>query len=181
MMATVYRPRFTRGALARMFCERGYRKGAEIGTRQGAYAWNLCASIPGLHLLCVDPWENYQTTPKHPHRNHAANYTTARERLSGFNVVFVKATSMVAVRTVPMASLDFVYIDGHHGYEFVRDDLREWSARVKPGGVVAGDDFDAPGVQQALGERAEPIWLCDDRGRRTQSGERMRSWWLERT
>jgi hypothetical protein len=42
---------------------------------------------------------------------------------------------------VPLGSLDFAFIDGHHSYDFVFADLDEWSQRVRPGGHVSGHDF----------------------------------------
>jgi len=37
--------------------------------------------------------------------------------------------------------LDFVYIDGHHGFKYVAEDICEWSKKVRKGGVIAGHDF----------------------------------------
>ena len=41
-------------------------------------------------------------------------------------------------------ALDRVYIDGNHAYEFVLEDLRSWYPKVRPGGLVVGDDYDRP-------------------------------------
>ncbi len=38
-------------------------------------------------------------------------------------------------------SLDFVYIDGNHAAPWVDDDIREWSKKVRKGGVVSGHDY----------------------------------------
>lgn len=180
---SVYRPNFTRGALARLFAARGYTVGAEIGTRQGAYAWNLCTNIPGLHLYCVDPWENYPTIPKHPHRDHAKNERIARERLAPFHVTFLKMYSDDAAEKFGGDTLDFCYIDGNHSYAFVACDLSKWSQRVRAGGVVSGDDWDHPGVQAAVHEHVAVhnianIYLTDE-GRKNKQGQRMTSWWFE--
>ena len=53
----------------------------------------------------------------------------------------IKAMSMDAVRDVPKESLDFVYIDGNHMFDFVMQDIIEWSKRVRPGGIVSGHDY----------------------------------------
>jgi len=37
--------------------------------------------------------------------------------------------------------LDRVYIDGDHGYQGVLTDLRLCYAKVKPGGLICGDDY----------------------------------------
>ena len=41
-------------------------------------------------------------------------------------------------------SLDFVYIDGNHLYEFVKKDLELSLRKMKPGGYITGDDY-SPG------------------------------------
>jgi hypothetical protein len=38
---------------------------------------------------------------------------------------------------------DWVYIDGNHLYEYVKRDLEVFAAKVKPGGLLAGDDYGA--------------------------------------
>ena len=46
-----------------------------------------------------------------------------------------------AAKMVPDGSLDFVYIDGNHGYDAVLDDLMAWTPKVKEGGFIAGHDY----------------------------------------
>src|SRR6266496_4362330 len=38
-------------------------------------------------------------------------------------------------------SLDFVFIDGNHSYDYVLEDITEWTKKVKPGGIIAGHDY----------------------------------------
>ena len=42
-------------------------------------------------------------------------------------------------------SLDWVYIDGDHSYEAVARDIATYRAKVKPNGVLAGDDYRSQG------------------------------------
>jgi hypothetical protein len=163
---------FTRANLADLFAASGYTLGAEIGVADGRNSLTLCQAIPGLRLLCVDPWQKYRQNPRGgPQEQHDRNYELAQERLAAFDVTFVKATSMVAVRNVPMESLDFAYVDGHHSFDWAMQDLIEWSKRVRPGGVVSGHDFyhfKWAGVVEAVDAytKAHGItdWnLCDER------------------
>lgn len=60
-------------------------------------------------------------------------------------------------------SLDAVFIDGGHDYAAVAKDLVAWTPAVKSGGIIAGHDYDYPGVQRAVDERfpnAERIGRC---------------------
>ncbi|WP_263408895.1 class I SAM-dependent methyltransferase [Terriglobus tenax] len=51
-------------------------------------------------------------------------------------------------------SLDFVYIDACHQYKKVKQDIEAWLPKVKPGGTIAGHDYDDhhPGVIKAVDE-----------------------------
>ena len=37
--------------------------------------------------------------------------------------------------------LDFVYVDGNHDYEFVKNDIENFYPLLKKGGVMGGHDF----------------------------------------
>ena len=38
-------------------------------------------------------------------------------------------------------SIDAIYIDGNHSYEAVIEDIKNWSPKVKQGGLIIGDDY----------------------------------------
>jgi hypothetical protein len=173
-------PGMTRRMLAELFYARGFRKGAEIGVADGRYSLALCQENPNLELLCVDPWLKYKGNPRGgPQEQHDGNYLLAQQRLSPYKTTLVRKKSMDAVIDVPMESLDFVFIDGHHGYQYVLDDLTEWSKRVRSGGVVAGHDFyhfRHAGVVEAVVEYTqahgiEEWFLCDE--------QECSFWWLK--
>lgn len=51
--------------------------------------------------------------------------------------------------------IDLLYVDAGHGYRDVMEDLHAWVPHVRPGGVIAGDDYGHPlypGVKQAWDE-----------------------------
>lgn len=175
-----------RSDLVRLFCARGFTRGAEIGVRQGAFALALCCGIPDLRLLCVDPWTCYPTRPKQASQDRQdRNYAIACDRLAPYRATIIRQFSAVVVRTVTRGSLDFVYIDGNHAYQWIRQDLDDWSARVRTGGIVSGDDYDAPGVHQAVHEFVEANgineWsIINDTRRQNRRGQHFRSWWWVR-
>lgn len=79
-----------------------------------------------------------------------------------------EAASVEAARLYPDASLDFVFIDGDHEEASVAADVAAWLPKVKPGGLLAGDDYSAawPGVAAAVDkifgaarELRGPVWL----------------------
>ena len=48
---------------------------------------------------------------------------------------------MEAVKDFKDNSIDFVYIDGNHTYDYVTQDITEWSKKVRKGGIVSGHDY----------------------------------------
>lgn len=131
--------RYKRDRLGRLFAEAGYIKGAEIGVRKGKFTRVLCEANPNLHILCVDPWMSYHV--RYSQKRQDRIYEECRENLKNYNVTFIKKTSMEAVKDIEKNSLDFVFIDANHLFDFVMEDVIHWSRRVKPGGIVACHDF----------------------------------------
>jgi predicted O-methyltransferase YrrM len=60
------------------------------------------------------------------------------------------------------ASLDFVFIDGDHGYQSVLDDIRAWLPKVKDGGWLGGHDIGIPEVRQALADATRLPFVVDN-------------------
>ena len=114
----------------------GLKKGAEIGVAAGENAEVMLQTVEDCELLCVDHWGT-SWSKKLEKR--------AYQRLAQYHDVTIhKASSMDAARAVPDKSLDFVYIDAAHDFDNVMLDLIVWSRKVKPGGIVAGHDYDRP-------------------------------------
>jgi hypothetical protein len=54
-------------------------------------------------------------------------------------------------------SLDFVFIDGDHSYEGVRQDITNWLPKVRRGGTLAGHDYgNSESVRRAVDELLGP-------------------------
>ena len=126
--------------LAKYFNELGFKHGAEVGACYGRYSEILCQSIPGLELLAVDNWDNKENDRRLRTRGVGGEETT-RKLLEPYNATVVRMTSMEAAAKVPDESLDFVFIDANHSYECVKEDITEWSKKVRSGGIVALHDY----------------------------------------
>ena len=161
---------FDRVKFAKLLAELGLNKGAEVGVAQGLNSLTLCQNIPEIDLLGIDPWAVYHGNPRaHPKDEQARCHALAQERLAPYRVRLVQAFSMDAARDVKDKSLDFVYIDGNHCFDYVMEDLIVWSRKVRSGGIVAGHDyyrFKWSGVVDAVDAytRAHQIneWFIDD-------------------
>ena len=133
---------FHRNDLAQLFAELRFKRGAEIGVAEGNYSEVLLKANPECELLLVDPWHHYSDNPQGKSKErHEFAYNETLRKTEGYNVKFVARHSMDAVFEVGNDSLDFCYIDGNHLFDYVMQDLIEWSKRVRSGGVVSGDDY----------------------------------------
>ena len=133
---------FHRNDLAQLFAELGFRNGVEVGVAEGRFSEVLVKTNPDLHLICCDPWHAYSDNPQNKTKEkHEFAYNEAKRRLAGSNAVLNTGYSMDLVRGIKPESLDFCYIDGNHLFDYVMQDLIEWSKRVRSGGIVSGDDY----------------------------------------
>ncbi len=54
---------------------------------------------------------------------------------------FMKLFSSAASLEVDDDSLDFVYADGNHEYEYIKEDIELWYPKLKVGGWMMGHDW----------------------------------------
>uniref|UniRef100_A0A6M3J102 Putative methyltransferase n=1 Tax=viral metagenome TaxID=1070528 RepID=A0A6M3J102_9ZZZZ len=152
------------GTLPKLFRELGYTLGAELGVFKGRFAKFLCKENGNLKLYAIDPWKVYAEYPDHENQDYLDSvYAEARTRLKPYNCQIVIDTSKNALKRFDDRVLDFVYIDANHQYEYVKEDIREWSKKVKHGGIISGHDYVnghngiSFGIRQAVDE-----WVRDN-------------------
>ena len=138
-------PGMKRKHLGHLFRDFGFKLGVEVGVEGGLYSDALLSCNPGLCLYGVDVWTAYEDYRQHVTKEIYEGFyenvlkIQVKHGLNRFRLL--KMWSMDAIREFLPNSLDFVYIDGNHNFDFVMQDIIEWSKRVKPGGIVAGHDF----------------------------------------
>lgn len=114
-----------------LFKELGFVLGCEIGVNRGKNAEVMLEIIPGLKLHLVDSWV----------RRNSLRETHKRLRRFMPQITTAEMLSMDAVRYYNDGFFDFVYIDADHSFDFVMQDIIEWSKKVRPGGIVSGHDY----------------------------------------
>lgn len=141
--AGVIRTKQTRDDLCRVWADRGYRYGAEIGVWKGEFSEVMCRTIPHLRLICVDPWQQYRfyNDNKNSQARLDEAYEVTQARLEPYGCTILRMTSLDAARHVADGSLDFIYIDGNHAEPYISQDLEAWTPKVRAGGMVAGHDY----------------------------------------
>ena len=126
------------------------KRGAEIGVWKGDTSDYLLRKHTKIKLICVDPYRLYDHYAKYHHHDicqtqklYDEMYEKIRNRLGkyGNRVIWKRDLSEDAATTVDDESLDFVFIDGNHGYEYVDKDIKAWLSKIRKGGIMIGHDF----------------------------------------
>jgi len=69
------------------------------------------------------------------------------------HINMIKDTSKNASNQFANGSIDYLMLDAGHSYDALMEDLKAWYNKVKPGGIVSGDDYGVfGGVTQAANE-----------------------------
>jgi predicted O-methyltransferase YrrM len=137
----------------------------ELGTFLGASAIPVALAVQRWRgvLTCIDTWSDniYQAGPPSPWLLVGCARNLVAAGVS--NVRLMPTTTREAARTWS-EPIDYLYVDADHHEAAVLADLDAWVPHVRPGGVIAGDDYGNPafpGVARAWDafERAHGLTL----------------------
>lgn len=129
--------------------------GVEIGVWRGENAEKILQNLSIKKLYLIDPYDAYKSYILPPTKDLTKDEEIAQEKLAKFKdkIRFIKLKASDAVHLIP-DELDFVYIDGNHTYEYVKQDIENYWPKIKKGGVIGGHDYNAkePGINKAVDE-----------------------------
>jgi len=136
-----------RRQLPKFFVDMGYKVGVEVGVQRGFFTRRLLRV--GLEVYAVDPWlsyDDYRPIDQEYYQRHQNRiFDAAKKNLEPWiennKCHIVRKTSMNALEDFEDESLDFVYIDGHHGFKYVTEDIFGWSKKIRKGGCISGHDY----------------------------------------
>lgn len=134
-----------RQALVKELIQPGW-VGAEIGVYRAGFSRQIYDLCQPAKLFCIDAWEHYKEYEIDSlcHTNQDDNWQASKNEMADAiqagRCEVIRGRSMDVVKNWK-TQLDFFFLDSIHTYEFVRDDLAEWSKHVKPGGVILCHDF----------------------------------------
>ena len=133
-------PDCSRDDLPKLFKDLGFKTGAEVGVWNGEFSELFCKL--GMKHYAIDPWIGYKGYVAAGTNRLEGKYQITRKRLAPYpNCTIIRKTSMEVVDSFPDGSLDYVYIDGNHGFRYVAEDVVEWSKKVRKGGAISGHDY----------------------------------------
>ena len=123
-------------------------KGIEIGVQKGLNSEYILNQLNIEKLFLIDVWDDY---------NGSDNYYSDKNFDCVVNkfknnkkVKIIKNFSVNALKYIPDNSLDFIYIDGNHQYEYVYQDISLWISKLKVNGVMSGHDICLINVRNAV-------------------------------
>lgn len=146
----------------------GSSVGAEIGVHQGDFSRVILDVVSPSILHLIDPWK-HEPSPEYERawyggqaekgqaemdERYANVLGRFEDEIRAGQVIVHRSQSAEALGSLPDESLDWVYIDGNHLYEFVAEDLRLSLAKTKRGGLITGDDYAEGGWWQGGVKRA---------------------------
>jgi len=137
---------------------------AEVGVWKGDFAARVLERNPGIQrYYMLDPWANL------PDWNKPANVAPeefteiydeamAKTAFAQSRITVLRGRTKEVCHEIPDASLDIAYIDGDHTLRGITIDLVQMLPKVKPGGLLTGDDFSRTPWQHKA--KFEPTLVC---------------------
>lgn len=170
--------------IADLIKNKPHKIGAEIGGWKGHTTKRILELVPTIEkYYVIDPWELYVEYEKSldPRGDFAKmvkdmenvfNEFKKRVRPYKSKIEIMKMFSSEAVKNIPDESLDFIFIDGNHAYEYVKEDIVNWIPKVKMGGLISGHDYD-----RRDGTNLEVQKAVDEMLKKVNKGDNY-VWWL---
>jgi len=144
----------------------------EIGCWEGKstvfMADKIKRSEKKIKFFAVDLWEDYQQLDMVWSANYV-RYLKNTEPLKDY-ITTLKGDSCEMSKQFADKSIDFIFIDANHQYEFIKKDIEHWLPKMKDGGILAGHDTQFEGVTRAINELLpghriiSNYWIYDIKG-----------------
>ena len=168
----------------------------EIGVFHGVTARNICELLYqihkddfkyiGLDLFTENKENKDEVIPNNTFNNplkriyfkyikqqNPYSLDSVKDLLKKFekNIYLIQGNSNKVLNKIDMSKIDYVFIDGGHEYNTVKNDLNSCAEVIEKGGTVMCDDYNlgsAPGVKKAIDEFVEKNQLnieilCENR------------------
>lgn len=128
--------------------------GVEIGVAFGTHSEFILKNTSIKKLYSIDPFLEYWELSHLKKAHWDLIFLNVEKLLEPFGErsTLLRLTSVKAAPLVP-DNLDFVFIDGDHAYQAVKQDLDLWFNKLRSGGILIGDDYQQTwGVKPAVDE-----------------------------
>ena len=135
---------------------------AEIGVHKGDFSAQILRTVVPKELHLVDPWK-YEGSDIYKEALYGGKIEGGQSEMDDrYEAVLLRFEPEIRRGLVkihrgysgnildefPDQYFDWVYIDGNHLYEFVKQDLELCFKKTKPNGYITGDDYEEGGWWQ---------------------------------
>ena len=124
-----------------------WKVGVEIGVNEGENIFEVTKNNPTLKMYGVESITRREML---------------KDALRYSNLEIIVDTSINASKQFDKESVDFVFIDGDHSYESVKNNIKYWEPKVKENGLIIGHDYNWGNVARAVGECFTEVWIMSD-------------------
>ncbi|QDU11420.1 class I SAM-dependent methyltransferase [Gimesia aquarii] len=138
----------------------GIKRYAEVGSYEGGSIMTLGVRFANrdLDFYSVESFMgNLDGTMDGHQLPSRSRYLETLSRFPSVRVKLIPGDSRYAVNLFDNASLDFVFVDACHESQAVLCDIGVWMQKIKPGGIIAGDDYDWDSVKVAVHEKFNEV------------------------
>jgi predicted O-methyltransferase YrrM len=136
----------------------------ELGVWRGAFAEHIlrhCRTIARYYML--DPWRHLDDWNKPANVDQSEFddiYSLAMNRteFARDRRIVLRGKTTEMIDKIPDEALDIAYIDGDHTLRGISIDLMRTYPKIRPGGIIGGDDYTRTIWQHA--DNFEPSLVC---------------------
>ena len=151
------------GVFSRLIQEFNAKVTAEVGCGYGQHSKQILRDTNVSKHYMIDQYKFYPNDGFSEGIKNIQSTQTLDEKFDDFCIIvqnqvlefgdrctFIHKPSIEASKDVSDNSLDAIFVDANHEFKYVLEDLYAWWDKVKPGGVMAGDDYWMNDVKRAV-------------------------------
>jgi len=155
------------GVFSKIINDNNYKIVAELGIGYGSHAKQILKNTNVEKLYLIDPTKYYpndnfasdimNTIPNTPGDNFNELAALIKAELAPWEnryTWFRTESLTITNEQIPNNHLDCIFIDGDHSYNSVLADLNFWWPKIRPGGMLLGDDYWMDDVKRAVNDFA---------------------------
>ena len=119
----------------------------ELGVFDGKNLFYLAKKFPNTQFIGIDLWKYFPSNrinrlplnSQEEWDNLYASLVKQSEELN--NLKLIRGYSSNESKSFQDGSVDFVFIDANHDYQFVKDDILAWLPKISKNGLIGGHDY----------------------------------------